>query len=99
MSIYMNNYHNVLYHNEAACRKELEFTYAQVELFNFMFTFESELTRNMIDAIIHERANKEKLVNEFVTKCKKDMEDFIHLYMEEIPDDKKDCYEDYDWGD
>ena len=99
MSIYMDNYHNVLYHNEAACRKELESTYAQNELSYFMFTCEPELTYNIIDAVIHERANKEKVVNEFVTKYKKDMEDFIHLYMEEIPDDEKDCYEDYDWGD
>ena len=99
MSIYMNNYHNILYHNKTACQKELESTYAQNELSYFMFTQEPELTHSVIDAVIHERANKKELVDEFVTKCKKDMEDFIRLYMEEIPDDKKDCYEDYDWGD
>ena len=63
-----------------------------------MFTSESELTHNMIDAILYERKNKNKLVNEFVTQCKKDIEIFIHLYMEEISDDSEN-YKDYDWGD
>lgn len=98
MSIYVDHYHNVLYHNKNACRKELESTYALTELPYFMFTCESELTHNMIDAILYERKNKNKLVNEFVAQCKKDIENFVHLYMEEISDNSEN-YEDYDWSD
>ncbi len=97
---YVDSYHETLYHNETTCRERLESTYAQNELSYFMFTCEPELTHRMIDAIIYSQPDKDELIDEFITKYKKDMRDFVNLYMEEIPDDRKNYYyKDYDWGD
>lgn len=100
MTIYVDTYNDMMFHDEEECRCSLEQSFLDNEL-ETLFVDYSEETKRMITAIVYGAGTKSKDAIEFSNIYEEKLESFISEYMQEIDEEKAEDYEagGCDWGD
>lgn len=100
MTIYVDSYNNIMFHDEVECRDSLELSFLDNEL-GTLFSDYSEETRRMVIAIVYGADTKSKDALEFSNMYEEKLESFILKYMQEIDEEEAKDYEagGCDWGD
>lgn len=100
MTIYVNTYNDLMFHDEEKCRYSLEQSFLNNELEIFFIDYHEE-TKRMITSLVHNANLHAADINDFCYKYELKLESFIDEYMQEIDEEKAEDYEagGCDWGD
>lgn len=100
MTIYVNTYDDLMFHEEVECRASLEETFIRDEFWDTLAD-DQELTKNIILGYIFGELNTEELRNQMTELYDNALDAFLAQYMEEIDEEEAKDYEagGCDWGD
>lgn len=100
MTIYVDTYDDMMFHDEEECRCNLEQSFLDNELETLFIDYPEE-TKRMITAVLYGNDIRSKDIYEFGNKYEEKLESFISEYMEEIDEEEAKDYEagGCDWGD
>lgn len=100
MTIYVNTYNDLMFHDEEECRNSLEQSFLDNELETLFIDYPEE-TRRVIVAIVYGIDTQSKAVLAFANKYEEKLESFTSEYMQEIDEEEAKDYEagGCDWGD
>lgn len=100
MTIYVDTYDDMIFHDEEECRCSLEQSFLDNELETLFIDYPEE-TKRMIAAVLYGNDIRSKDIYEFGNKYEEKLESFIAEYMQEIDEEKAEDYEagGCDWGD
>lgn len=100
MTIYVDTYSDLMFHDEEECRRSLEESFIEKEFWDIL-TDNPELTTNIVlDYLFHGLDTKEQ-INRMTELYDNAFDTFLKHYMQEINEEEAKDYEagGCDWGD
>lgn len=100
MTIYVDTYNDLMFHEEVECCASLEETFIEDEFWDTLAD-DQELTKNIILDYIFGELNTEELRNQMTELYDNALDAFLAQYMQEIDEEEVKDYETggCDWGD